>query len=208
MQEEAGVGYVGSSMPRREDERLLRGQGQYLADMVLPGMVHVAFVRSPMAHAHIRGIDLSAAAALPGVVLAIGGAELAGLMPPVKDQQLPLPAKWRTSVPHRIVDPRQPLLAIDKVRHVGEAVAVIVAVNRYVAEDAVDLVELSLDPLPAVVDPEQAMAPDAALIHEQARGNLFAEFSVGKGDAPTAIREAPLRLKRRFRHHRYAGMPM
>jgi carbon-monoxide dehydrogenase large subunit len=208
MQEEAGVGYVGSSMRRREDERLLRGHGQYLADMVLPEMVHVAFVRSPMAHARIRGIDLSAAAALPGVVLAIGGAELAGLMPPVKDQQLPLPAKWRTSVPHRIVDPRQPLLAIDKVRHVGEAVAVIVAVNRYVAEDAVDLVELSLDPLPAVVDPEQAMTPDAALIHEQATGNLFAEFSVGKGDAPTAIREAPLRLKRRFRHHRYAGMPM
>lgn len=208
MHEQAVGDYVGSSMTRREDERLLRGQGEYLADIVLPSMVHVAFVRSPMAHARILGIDLAAAAALPGVLMAIGGAELAALMPPVKDQQLPLPAKWRTSVPHRIVDPRQPLLAIDKVRHVGEAVAVIVAVDRYTAEDAVDLVELMLDPLPAVVDPEQAVAPGAPQVHEQAPDNLFAEFSVGKGDAPAALAAAPRRLKRRFRHHRYAGMPM
>lgn len=200
--------HVGISMPRREDDRLLRGQGEYLADMVLPGMVHVAFVRSPMAHAHIRNIDLRAAAALPGVLAAIGGAELATLMPPVKDQQLPLPAKWRTTVPHRIVEPRQPLLAIGTVRHVGEAVAVIVAVDRYVAEDAVDLVELDLDPLPAAVDPEQAMLPDAPQVHSQARGNLFAEFSLSKGDAQAEIARAPRRLKRRFRHHRYAGMPM
>lgn len=205
---EGSGAYVGTSMPRREDERLLRGQGQYLADMVLPGMLHVAFVRSPMAHAHIRGVDLSAAAALPGVVLAIAGAELAAWLPPVKDQQLPLPAKWRTRVPHRIVDPRQPLLAIDKVRHVGEAVAVIVAIDRYVAEDAVDLVELSLDPLPAVVSLDDAVAPGAAVVHDQAQGNLFAEFSLDKGDAPAALAQAPLRLKRRFRHHRYAGMPM
>jgi carbon-monoxide dehydrogenase large subunit len=208
MHGETVAAHVGSSVLRREDERLLRGQGEYLADIVLPGMVHVAFVRSPMAHARIEGIDLRAAAALPGVVMALDGAELARLMPPVKDQQLPLPAKWRTTVSHRIVDPRQPLLAIDRVRHVGEAVAVIVAVDRYVAEDAVDLVELALEPLPAVVDPEQAMAEGMPRVHEQAPRNLFAEFSVGKGDALAALERAPRRLKRRFRHHRYAGMPM
>lgn len=208
MHGETVAAHVGSSVLRREDERLLRGQGEYLADIVLPGMVHVAFVRSPMAHARIEAIDLRAAAALPGVVMALDGAELARLMPPVKDQQLPLPAKWRTTVAHRIVDPRQPLLAIDKVRHVGEAVAVIVAVDRYVAEDAVDLVELSLEPLPAVVDPEQAMADGMPRVHEQAPRNLFAEFSVGKGDALAALDRAPRRLTRRFRHHRYAGMPM
>jgi carbon-monoxide dehydrogenase large subunit len=208
MGEQGAAGHVGRSLTRREDERLLRGRGEYLADIVLPGMLHVAFVRSPMAHARIERVDLSAAKALPGVVMAIAGAELASLMPPVKDQQLPLPGKWRTTVSHRIVDPRQPLLAIDKVRHVGEAVAVIVAVDRYVAEDAADLVELSLDPLPAIVDPEAAMAPGAAVVHEQAQDNLFAQFSVGKGDAQAALARAPFRLKRRFRHHRYAGMPM
>ena len=84
--------FVGKSVPRREDARLLRGQGQFLADFELPGMLHVAFVRSPVAHARIRSVDTSLAKQSPGVLLALGGAELEQALPPVRDNQLPLPA--------------------------------------------------------------------------------------------------------------------
>ena len=111
--------FVGKSLPRREDARLLRGEGQYLADLQLPAMVHVAFVRSPVAHARIRSVDTASAKQSPGVLLALGGAELEKALPPVRDNQLPLPAKWRAAIAHRILNPRQPLLAVDKARHVG-----------------------------------------------------------------------------------------
>lgn len=199
---------VGRSLPRREDARLLRGQGQYIADLVLPGMLHVAFVRSPVAHARIVSVDLQRAAAAPGVHFVISGLELAQEIPPVQDQQLPLPRKWRTSIPHRIFDPRQPLLAWDKVRHVGEAVAVVVADNRYLAEDAVDLVDVEYEMLPAVIDMEAALHSDSAVLHEQNGTNLLAEFSVAKGDVDAAMAAAPHRIKRRFYHHRYAAIPM
>src|SRR3954464_3531007 len=106
--------FVGKSLPRREDARLLRGEGQYLADLQLPAMVHVAFVRSPVAHARIRSVDTASAKQLPGVLLVLGGAELEQGRPPVRDTQLPLPAKWRAAISHRILNPRQPLLAVDK----------------------------------------------------------------------------------------------
>src|SRR5213594_3831271 len=122
--------FVGKSVPRREDARLLRGQGQFLA------RAHVAFVRSPVAHARIRSVDTSLAKRSPGVLLALGGAELQQALPPVRDNQLPLPGKWKAAIPHRILNPRQPLLAVDKARHVGEAVAVVVAESQLAAEDA------------------------------------------------------------------------
>lgn len=200
--------FVGRSMDRREDARLLVGEGQYVADIVLPGMLHVAFVRSDVAHAHIRSVDLSRARTAPGVALALSGADLLKLLPPVQDQQLPLPAKWKTTVPHTIFDPRQPLLATDRVRHVGEAIAVIVADSRYAAEDAAELVTVALDALPAIVDPEAGLAAGATVIHPQSDNNLLAEFSIGKGNVAAALAQAPHRLQRRFVHHRYAGMPM
>src|SRR5262245_54061807 len=153
--------FVGRSIPRREDRRLLTGRGQFIADLALPQMLHAAFVRSPVAHARIRSVDLSRAAAAPGVAYVLGGAELAPLLPPVSDTQLSLPRKWTAQVQHKFINPQQPLLAHDKVRHVGEAVAVIVAESRYAAEDAAALVGLDLDPLPAVVDPEAALRPGA-----------------------------------------------
>ena len=151
--------FVGRSMPRREDRRLLTGRGQFIADLDLPHMLHAVFVRSPLAHARIRGVDLSRAAAAPGVACVLSGADLLQLLPPVPDTQLSLPSKWTTLVQHKFINPQQPLLAHDKVRHVGEAVAVIVAQSRYAAEDAAQLVTLDLDPLPAVVDPELALRP-------------------------------------------------
>lgn len=208
MTQAAAQDYVGRAILRREDARLLTGRGEFIADMTLPGMGHAVFVRSSHAHARIVSVDLARAAALPGVLLVLNGADLLRDLPPVQDQQLPLPGKWRTSVPHKIFDPRQPLLAHDKVRHVGEAVAVIVAENRYIAEDAAELVDMDLEPLPPVVDPMAAIEPGSAVVHEKNGTNLLAEFSIAKGDAAAALAAAPHRLKRRFSHHRYAAMPM
>ncbi len=208
MAEQNSAPHVGRSLPRREDRRLLTGQGQFVADLALPRMLHAAFVRSPMAHARIRSVDLSRAATAPGVAYVLSGAELFKLLPPVPDTQLNLPNKWKAHVEHKMLAPQQPLLATDKVRHVGEAIAVIVAESRYAAEDAMELVEVDLESLPAVVDTEAALATQSAILHEQFATNLIGAFSIGKGDVDAALARAPHRLERRFYHHRYAAMPM
>ncbi|MGH7092083.1 MAG: xanthine dehydrogenase family protein molybdopterin-binding subunit, partial [Stellaceae bacterium] len=200
--------WVGRALLRREDRRLLTGAGQFTADLDLPRMLHVAFVRSPLAHARIRGVDLAAAASAPGVRLAMSGAELLRLVPPAPDAQLSLPSKWTATVQHSFLNLQQPLLAHDTVRFVGEAVAVIVADSRYTAEDAAELVALDLDPLPPVTDAERALSAGAALLHETLGTNQIGEFAIGKGDVAAALAAAPHRLSRRFVHHRYAAMPM
>ncbi len=200
--------FVGRRLTRREDHRLLTGQGQFIADLVLPHMLHVAFVRSPVAHARIREVDLSRAAAAPGVADALSGAALLRLLPPVSDTQLVLPRKWTAHVQHHFLNPQQPLLAHDKVRHVGEAIAVIVARSRAAAEDAAAEVRLDLEPLPAVVDAEAALRRDAPVIHDRFNTNLIGEFAVAKGDIDAAFARAPRTLTRRFHHHRYATSPI
>jgi aerobic carbon-monoxide dehydrogenase large subunit len=200
--------FIGRSMLRREDRRLLLGHGQYVDDIVLRRMLHAALVRSPVPHARIRSVDLTRATAAPGVVYALTGIELARLLPTVPDHQVALPSKWRTTVKHHILNPQQSLLAGDKVRHVGEAFAVVVAESRYAAEDAAALVEADFEPLPAVVDPEQALAAGASVVHEQFGTNLIAELATAKGDAEGALRHASHRLARRFHHHRYAALPI
>ena len=200
--------FIGRSMTRREDQRLLTGRGQFIADFELPAMLHAVFVRSPVAHARIRAINVSRAAVAPGVVFALTGPELVKELPPVPDTQLALPSKWTALVQHKFINPQQPLLAYDKVRHVGEAVAVIVADSRHAAEDAAQLVTLDLEPLPAVLDPEQALGAGATIVHDKFSTNLIGGFTVGKGDAEAALARAPHRLRRRFHHHRYAAMPM
>jgi carbon-monoxide dehydrogenase large subunit len=208
MNDQTNAPFIGRSIKRREDRRLLTGRGQFIADFELPHMLHAAFVRSPVAHARIRAIDLSRAAAVPGVVYVLGGPELAQLLPPVPDTQLVLPSKWTTQVQHKFINPQQPLLAYDKVRHVGEAVAVIVARTRYAAEDAAQLVELDLDPLPPVLDPEASLSAGSTIVHDHFRTNLVGSFTIAKGDVERAMARAPRKLKRRFHHHRYAAMPM
>ena len=200
--------FVGRSILRKEDQRLLTGRGQFIADLALPSMLHAVFVRSPVAHARINAVDLSRAASSPGVVYALSGTDLARLLPPVPDTQLSLPSKWTTMVQHKFINPQQPLLAHDKVRHVGEAVAVIVAESRYAAEDAAQLVSLDLDPLPAVVDPEAALRPGATIVHDRFATNLIGAFTIGKGEIDAALARAPHRLQRRFHHHRYIAAPM
>jgi carbon-monoxide dehydrogenase large subunit len=203
-----GGPYVGRSLLRREDHRLLTGQGQFIADLVLPRMLHAVLVRSEVAHARIRSIDLSAAATAPGVVCALNGADLLELLPPVPEGQLSLPSKWTSVIQHKFLSPQQPLLAHDKVRHVGEAIAVVVAESRDQAEDAAELVTVDLEELPAVIDPEAALRPDSAIVHDRFKTNLVGSFSVGRGDADATLARAPHRLRRRFYHHRYAAVPM
>ena len=200
--------FVGRALPRREDRRLLTGRGQFIADLDLPHMLHAVFVRSPVAHARIGSVHLAQALAAPGVVCALSGADLLELLPPVPDTQLSLPSKWTALVQHKFINPQQPLLAHDKVRHVGEAVAVIVAKNRYAAEDAAQLVRLDLDPLPPVVDPEAALRPGAPIVHDKFHTNLIGAFTIGKGDIDAALARSPHKLKRRLHHHRYAAAPM
>src|SRR5437588_2823862 len=200
--------FVGRALPRREDRRLLTGRGQFIADLDLPHMLHAVFVRSPVAHARIGSVHLAQALAAPGVVCALSGADLLELLPPVPDTQLSLPSKRMAIVQHKFINPQQPLLAHDKVRHVGEAVAVIVAESRHAAEDAAQLVSLDLDPLPAVVDPEQALRPEAPIVHDRFHTNLIGAFTIGKGDIEAALARSPHRLQRRFYHHRYAAAPM
>ena len=111
---------------------------------------------------------------------------------------------------HKFINPQQPLLAYDKVQHVGEAVAVILAESQYAAEDAAELLwsDFDLEPLPPVLDPETALRPDATLIHDRFGTNLIGCFTVGKGEVDNALARSPHRLQRRFYHHRYAAMPM
>lgn len=200
--------FVGQSILRREDQRLLTGSGQFVADLKLPGMLHAVFVRSQVAHGRIRSIDLSGALASPGVVYAIAGPDLAKILTPVPDTQLALPKKWTTRVQHSFLNPQQPLLAHDKVRHVGEAIAVIIAESRYLGEDAAELVAVDIEPLDAVVEPEAGISEGAPILHEQYASNLIGDFSVSKGNVDAALQAAPHRLKRRFLHHRYGALPM
>ncbi|MGB6537397.1 MAG: xanthine dehydrogenase family protein molybdopterin-binding subunit [Xanthobacteraceae bacterium] len=200
--------FIGRSMVRREDRRLLTGRGQFIADFELPHMLHAAFVRSPLAHARIKAIDLSRAAAAPGFVHALSGPQLTELLPPVPDTQLSLPSKWTARVQHTFINPQQPLLAHDKVRHVGEAVAVIVADSRQAAEDAAQLVDIELEALPVVLDPQSALSAASPIVHEHFGTNLIGGFTIAKGDTARAMTRAPRRLRRRFQHHRYAAMPL
>src|SRR3954447_24494703 len=199
--------YIGRSLLRREDRRLLTGQGQFVADIVLPRMAHAVLVRSPLAHARIRSVNLSRALAAPGVLTALNGADLLQLLPPVPEGQISLPRKWQNVVQHKFLSPSEPLLAHDTVRHVGEAIAIIVAETRYQAEDAAELVAADLEELPAVVDPEAALKSGTPIIHERHGTNLIGEFAIERGDVAGAFARAPRRLRRRFYHHRYAAVP-
>src|ERR1700730_1749845 len=155
---------LGQRIKRGEDPRLVSGTGAYLEDLALPGLVHLVSVRSPHGHARIGPIDVSAARTAPGVLLVLTGTDM--------DERIPkdLPGDWPPyEGEHR---PPNRLLARDKVRFVGEAVAVVIAETREQAQDAVDLIEIDYEPLPAVSDPEAALSPHAPLLYEEFGTNL------------------------------------
>src|SRR3954447_8721945 len=188
----------GAKVPRVEDDRLLRGDGRYLDDLA-PDALQAAVLRSPHAHARITGIDVDAVLDVEGVVAVYTYDDLEGPMA----EPLPLLIPHPTLTHGRT----QYALAKDEVNYVGEAVAFVVAEDRYVAEDAVDRIRVDYDPLPPVVGLPAARAA-AHLVHDDVPGNLGARLEQTVGDAPAAIAAAPPRLALDLTVERSACTPL
>jgi len=182
---------LGKSRLRKEDARLVTGQTNWTDNIVLPGMLHMAFVRSPMAHARITSVDVSVARSMPGVIAAFSGADFA-------DEQGSLPCAW--PVTPDIVIPPHPPMATGEVRYVGEAVAVVIARDRYTAADAATAVDVGYEPLPPVLDIRTALDEGSPKVHEQ--GNKSYEWSLQNGDMDAAFRDAPVVIERNYRQQR------
>src|SRR5216684_6676589 len=187
--------YIGKPLPRVEDDPLVRGQGRFIDDLTFPHLLEAAFVRSPHAHAAIRAIDANAARRLPGVHAVFTLADLAPLL--AQDR---LPLQFRTAQLPPDITPL--VLAKDEVAFVGEAVAIVIADTRYLAEDAAAQVMVDYEPLPAVSDCRAALAPGAPLAHRRAKSNLLIEFRQSYGDAAAAFARAPHRVSVNLRQHR------
>ncbi len=180
---------IGRARRRKEDAKLVNGQTLWTDSINLPGMAHFALLRSPMAHARITSVDVSAARALPGVIAAFSGADLA-------DQLGSLPTAW--PVTPEMVSPPHPPLAVDEVRYAGDAVAVVVARDRYTAADALEAISVDYDPLPAVVDLEAALAEGSPLVHTDAGTNRCYVWPFAGGDYAAAKAAADVVVRRRF----------
>ncbi|HZO40142.1 MAG TPA: xanthine dehydrogenase family protein molybdopterin-binding subunit [Methylomirabilota bacterium] len=202
-----GAKFFGAAVKRREDPRFLQGEGRFIDDIVLPGMLHAAFFRSPHAHARIVRIDTTTAASAPGVVRVFTFSDLERWMKP-----LPLfgavPPGLAAVVKFDVRQAPQWALCRDRARHVGEIVAMIVADSPERAADAVDLIEVEWDLLPAVVDMRRAAEPGAQLIHPEWGNNIGIAFTHAIGDADRAFAEADATVAETFHIQRYVGMPL
>jgi carbon-monoxide dehydrogenase large subunit len=188
----------GARVPRREDRRLITGRGRYVGDVTLPGTAHVAFVRSVHAHARIRGVDVSAAANAPGVITVVMGAD-----PAIARRRI----RARSALP-AYVETEQPVLAWPRVRHVGEAVAAVVADDPYQAADAAALVRVDYEPLPAAVDMRAALDAAAPLVHDDAPGNVLLARRFEQGDVERVLASCAAVIERTFRTSRQTAAPL
>jgi carbon-monoxide dehydrogenase large subunit len=186
---------IGSSLPRVEDRRLLRGEGRYAGDVRLHGMLHVAFARSPHGHARVVDLALDRALAMPGVVAAFGPRDLPAL-------GRPMPAVMEMPG----VQSRMGAPLVEEPRYHGEAVAVVVAEDAYVAADAVAALDITYEPLPAVTDPKRAMERGAPPVHGGTPDNVAARLHGGYGDVERAFANADVVLRERFNIARSAGL--
>ncbi|MGY2083347.1 xanthine dehydrogenase family protein molybdopterin-binding subunit [Blastococcus sp. SYSU DS0539] len=186
---------IGKARRRKEDARLITGKTTWTDNMVLPGMLHLAVVRSPVAHARITNVDVSAVREAPGVIAVFTGRDLA-------EEQGSLPCAW--PVTPEMVNPGHPSIAVDQVNHVGEAVAVIVARSKTAAQDAVELADIDYEPLPVVLDMEAAVADGADLVHDHTESNTSYHFVFDAGEMGTgsdtdqAFAEADVVVSRRL----------
>jgi aerobic carbon-monoxide dehydrogenase large subunit len=187
---QAAAPELGKARTRKEDARLLTGQTNWTDNIVLPGMLHMAFVRSPFAHARITSVDVSAAKDMPGVIAAFSAADFG--------EQGSLPCGW--PVTEDIVMPPHPPMATDEVRYVGEAVAVVIARDRYEAADAVAAVDVNYEPLPPVLDMRAALEDGSPTVHEA--GNKCYVWPFVQGDIDAAFRDAPVVVERTYRQQR------
>ena len=202
-----GAKFFGASVLRKEDPRLLRGEGRFVDDIKLPGMLHAAFARSPHAHARVLAVRTQAAAALPGVAHVFAFADLIRWMKPMPlFGATPPGLAARVAVTMRQI-PQLPM-ARDVVRYVGEIVAMVVADSRALAEDAAELVEVDYEPLPPVTDMVQAAEAGSPLVYPEWGDNVAVHFATGFGDVDAAWRAADVRVRERFHIQRYVGMPI
>jgi len=195
--------WVGGGILRKEDPELLTGQGRYVDDLVLPGMQWMAFVRSPVAHANLISVDVSAATGMPGVTAVFTGQDLAG------DWAAGMPCAWpigdRVMPDEPTADARIPdhwPVAKDRVRYQGEIVAVVVADSREHAADAVSEVQVDYEELPVVTDMEAALRDDAPVIHEAFGSNRAYTWTLANGEVDRVFDEAPVVVKERYYHPR------
>jgi CO/xanthine dehydrogenase Mo-binding subunit len=186
--------WVGRSVPRKEDPKLLTGRAAYVGDVTVPGMLHGAVLRSPHANARIRTIDTSRAKALPGVIAVLTGADAAEVIEPMT-------AFCAEPVP-------QHAIAIDRVRFPGEAVAAVAATSRYIAEDACALIDVDYELLPAIVDPIAAMDAEAPKVHDTLDGNVVFHRRVDFGDVDGDFARADHVIRRTVRWHRMGAQPL
>ena len=192
--------YIGAPIRRKEDKRFLTGQGQFVDDVTLPNLHHAAILRSPHAHAQVLSIDTSSALEAEGVLDVITYKDIEAAVEPK-----PIPIRMRTYV--GIERFLQYPLANDKVRYVGEPVAVVVAKNRYLAEDALDAIVVDYHLLPPVMDVWQSMKGDSLLFEEHGT-NLAYEYASSLGDVERAFNEADYTRKEEFRCHRHTANPL
>lgn len=188
--------FIGQSTPRKEDRRFVRGKGCFTDDMVFPGMLHAAFVRSPYAHARIKSIDAEAALKLPGVVAVVTGRELAEFTTPFVCRQEGAPPMEMDALP------------IDKARFAGDPVACVVAVDRYVAEDGVDLVEVDWEVLPPVLDMYHAADAGMPLVDDKLPSNMHTRETRRYGDVEAAFAKADRVVTAKFRTQRLTHVPI
>jgi aerobic carbon-monoxide dehydrogenase large subunit len=191
---------VGTSVPRKEDHKLVTGHGQFIDNINLPGQLWLSVVRSPYAHARIKSVELKAARELEGVVAAFSGAELAA------DWAGSLPCAW--PVTEEIRMPSHFPLAFDKARHVGDGVAVVVADSREIAKDAAELVEVEYEPLEAVTDVGKALDADAPLVHDDFETNECYVWKLDAGEVEQAFADAEVTVKRNYRQQRLIPVAM
>src|SRR6478672_7961758 len=192
--------FVGSSVPRSEDRRILTGSGRYVDDIHLPGMLHAAFVRSPVAHALITSVDVTEARALPGVVAVYTGAELQALLVPG--------APPLTLFPGLPASPFT-VLATDKVRLVGDPIALVVADTKYLAEDAAELVEVDYDDLRPVASSADALDPTSTPIFADAGSNVLVDRKTASyGELDAVFAKADRVVSAKIDQHRHQNVPM
>lgn len=197
-QSSSATRYIGKSVRRREDKRLMSGRGNFTDDHQFPGMVFAAFVRSPFAHANVRGIDTAEARALPGVIGVLTYADIEGKVGDIRPNWV---------VGNSKVPPHPPLAA-DRVRYVGEAVAMVVAQTREIAADAAELVAVDYDELPAVVDAEAALADAAPQLHDNVPGNHIGVFRQKGGNYEEAVKQADRVVSIRLVNQRLIPSPL
>ncbi len=186
--------WVGRSIRRTEDKRLLMGKGQFLDDMKLSGMYHAAVLRSPFPHAVIKSVDVSEALKIPGVRGVLTGEDVARMSRPF---------------PQAVDEPLEYYcIAVDRARYVGEGVAVVVAEDRYLAEDALQAIRVDYDPLPAVVDVEKAIEESAPILHPKVGTNLINHRKLRYGDPDTAFAEADVIVGEKYFFPKYSSTPL